>query len=46
MFYYYLILLLVNYCTYGFVVSNPRETYTSHFSLHPIRVVCLYDMWM
>ena len=39
-----LIMLLVNYRTYGFVASHIRVNYPSRFLSHPIRVVRLYDV--
>ena len=42
MFVFYLILLLVNYRTYGFIASHPRENYSSCFLPHTIWVVFLY----
>ena len=41
---FYLILLLVSYCTYGYVVSNIYGNYLSCFLSHLIWVVRLYNV--
>ena len=41
---FYFILLLLHYHTYGFVASHPRENSPLHFLSHPIWVVHLYHV--